>query len=75
MATRTVESDTVADFEPVLLANVDKPDSHTLAVYEADGGYQALRKVLDEMTPGRGRSRWSRPAICAAAAGPAFPPG
>ena len=31
-------------YEPVLLANVDKQDSHTLAVYEAGGGYRALRR-------------------------------
>jgi len=39
------------DFEPVLLANVDKTCSHTLAVYEASGGYAALRKALAEMSP------------------------
>ena len=39
------------DFEPVLLANVAKPDSHTLASYESSGGYRALRKVLAEMSP------------------------
>ena len=38
-------------FEPVLLANVGKPNSHTLAAYEAGGGYRALKKVLAEMTP------------------------
>jgi NADH-quinone oxidoreductase subunit F len=38
-------------FEPVLLANVNKPDSHTLRVYEQSGGYQALRNVLKEMSP------------------------
>lgn len=38
-------------FEPVLLANVEKPDSHTLKVYEAGGGYQTLRRVLREMAP------------------------
>jgi NADH-quinone oxidoreductase subunit F len=41
----------VADFEPVLLANINKHDSHTLRAYEAGGGYQALRKVLKEMDP------------------------
>jgi len=41
----------VAEFEPVLTANIHKPDSHTLAVYQAGGGYQALRKVLAEKTP------------------------
>ena len=34
------------DFQPVLLANVGKPDSHTRRVYEQTGGYQALRKAL-----------------------------
>jgi NADH-quinone oxidoreductase subunit F len=38
-------------FEPVLLANIDKPLGHTLAVYEAGGGYRALRKLLAEKTP------------------------
>jgi NADH-quinone oxidoreductase subunit F len=38
-------------YEPVLLANIGKPDSHTLKVYEAGGGYRALKKVLKEMSP------------------------
>ncbi|MBM4004187.1 MAG: NADH-quinone oxidoreductase subunit NuoF [Planctomycetes bacterium] len=38
-------------FEPVLLANIEKPDCHTLKVYEAGGGYSALRKVLGSMSP------------------------
>jgi NADH-quinone oxidoreductase subunit F len=41
----------VPEYQPVLLANIDKPDSHTLAVYEAAGGYRALRRVLKEMSP------------------------
>ena len=41
----------MSDFEPVLLANIDKPDSHTLAVYEAGGGYRTLKKVLAEKSP------------------------
>lgn len=41
----------MSDFEPVLLANVNKPDSHTLRVYEQSGGYQALRRVLAELSP------------------------
>lgn len=41
----------MAKFEPVLMANMNKPDSHTLKVYEAGGGYRALRKALKEMTP------------------------
>ena len=38
-------------YEPVLLANINKPDSHTLKVYEAGGGYRALKKALKEMSP------------------------
>ncbi|MFM7072662.1 MAG: NADH-quinone oxidoreductase subunit F, partial [Planctomycetota bacterium] len=41
----------MAEFEPILLANIAKPDSHTLRVYEAGGGYAALRKVLGGQTP------------------------
>jgi NADH-quinone oxidoreductase subunit F len=36
----------VATFEPVLSRNWDVPDSHTLKVYEARGGYQASRKAM-----------------------------
>src|SRR5215204_588141 len=38
-------------FEPVLLANINKPDSHTLRVYESAGGYSALKRMLAEKTP------------------------
>ncbi|OAP38299.1 NADH dehydrogenase [Sinorhizobium glycinis] len=38
-------------FEPVLLKNIDVPDGHLLATYEAGGGYQALAKALREHTP------------------------
>ena len=38
-------------YEPVLLANIRKPNSHTLAVYEAGGGYRGLRRALKEMAP------------------------
>jgi len=41
----------VPEFEPVLLANVNKPDSHTLPVYQAGGGYTAVKKVLSGMSP------------------------
>lgn len=34
-----------------LLANVDKPDSHTLEVYLAGGGYEAARTALTSKTP------------------------
>lgn len=37
--------------EPVLMANVNKPDSHRLATYEAAGGYGALRRTLKERSP------------------------
>ena len=32
--------------ERILTRNFDRPDSHTLAGYQATGGYQALRKAL-----------------------------
>jgi NADH-quinone oxidoreductase subunit F len=38
-------------FEPVLLANIQRENSHTLPVYEATGGYSALKRVLGSMTP------------------------
>ncbi len=38
-------------YEPVLLANVKKKDSHTLHVYESGGGYRGLRRALKEMSP------------------------
>jgi len=41
----------VPQYEPVLLANVCHQNSHTLAVYQAAGGYATLRRVLNEMTP------------------------
>lgn len=41
----------MADYEPVLLANVGKPDSHTLRAYEATGGYQGLRKTFQTLSP------------------------
>lgn len=41
------------DFEPVLLANINKPDSHTLGAYEQSGGYSALKRVLKEMDPAK----------------------
>lgn len=39
------------DFQSVLLANIEKPSSHTLAGYEATGGYQTLRRVLKQLEP------------------------
>src|SRR5437016_4360194 len=41
----------MADFEPVLLRRVGKPDSQSLESYRADGGYRALTKAVNEMTP------------------------
>jgi NADH-quinone oxidoreductase subunit F len=41
----------MAEFQPVLLARVGKPDSASLASYHADGGYRALAKAVNEMTP------------------------
>jgi NADH-quinone oxidoreductase subunit F len=41
----------VPDFEPVLLAQVGKAESHTLRAYEQAGGYQALREALKEKSP------------------------
>jgi len=38
-------------FEPVLTANIHKENSHTLKVYEAGGGYRALRKAVKTMAP------------------------
>jgi NADH-quinone oxidoreductase subunit F len=35
----------------LLLANIDEPDLHTIAVYERLGGYRSMRKALFEMGP------------------------
>jgi NADH-quinone oxidoreductase subunit F len=37
--------------EKVLTRNVGKENSQSIEVYEANGGYQTLRKVLKELTP------------------------
>ena len=37
--------------ERILTRNIEKEGAHTLAVYEAGGGYQAFRSVLRSMTP------------------------
>jgi NADH-quinone oxidoreductase subunit F len=39
--------------EKLLLRNVDAPESHTLEVYRARGGYRAWKKALREMAPER----------------------
>jgi NADH-quinone oxidoreductase subunit F len=41
----------MAEFEPVLLRRVGKPDSQSLETYRADGGYRALAKAFHDMTP------------------------
>src|SRR5579884_4334139 len=41
----------MADYEPVLLARVNKPDSASLASYRADGGYRTFERVIREMQP------------------------
>src|SRR6185503_6957986 len=37
--------------EPLQLRRVHLEWSHTLGVYQANGGYEALKKVLDSMSP------------------------
>lgn len=41
----------MSQFEPVLLANIHREESHTLKAYEQQGGYQALKKAMKEMAP------------------------
>src|SRR5438128_2605237 len=41
----------MADYEPVLLRRVGKPDSQSIDGYRTDGGYRALAKAVHEMTP------------------------
>ncbi|MFO0867498.1 MAG: NADH-quinone oxidoreductase subunit NuoF [Pirellulales bacterium] len=41
----------MAEFEPILLAHIARPDSHTRGVYESTGGYATLRKVLAGQSP------------------------
>ncbi|HEV3262831.1 MAG TPA: NADH-quinone oxidoreductase subunit NuoF [Gemmataceae bacterium] len=43
----------MAEFEPVLLRRVGKPDSPSLEGYRADGGYRALAKAVHDMTPAK----------------------
>src|SRR4051812_50083329 len=38
-------------YEPVLLARVNKPDSHRLEGYRTDGGYAAFERALREKKP------------------------
>src|SRR4051812_20472499 len=39
------------DYEPVLLARVNKPDGTSLDSYRADGGYRTFERVIREMQP------------------------
>src|SRR5712692_8068734 len=39
------------EFEPVLLRRILKKASPALNAYRADGGYRALQKAVDSMTP------------------------
>ncbi len=41
----------MAEFEPVLLRRVGKPSIQSLESYRADGGFRALAKALNEMSP------------------------
>src|SRR5271156_3588148 len=41
----------MAEFEPVLLRRIAKKADPGLDAYRADGGYQALAKSLNDMTP------------------------
>jgi NADH-quinone oxidoreductase subunit F len=41
----------MAEFEPVLLRRVGKPNSQSLENYRADGGYRALTRALTQMSP------------------------
>src|SRR4051794_5157867 len=43
----------MADFEPVLLRRILKKASSSLDAYRSDGGYRALAKALNEMSPAK----------------------
>ena len=38
----------MAQYEPVLLARIDKPNGHRLEGYRADGGYATFERTLSE---------------------------
>jgi NADH-quinone oxidoreductase subunit F len=42
---------TLPDFEPVLTKYIHDESSHTLDFYRSHGGYDALKKTLDEFSP------------------------
>ena len=71
------EMDDIAFFNrqvKIVLRNCGIIDPLKIDEYIARDGYQALAKVLTEMTPGAGRRGGAAPAACAAAAAPASPP-
>jgi NADH-quinone oxidoreductase subunit F len=41
----------MAEFQPVLLRRIDQANSATLESYRADGGYRALTRAVQEMSP------------------------
>jgi NADH-quinone oxidoreductase subunit F len=41
----------MAEFHPVLLRRIHQPNSTTLESYRADGGYRALSRAVEEMSP------------------------
>ena len=41
----------MAEFEPVLFARINKPDSTSMTTYKADGGYARIKEFLS-MAPG-----------------------
>ncbi|OAI47459.1 NADH dehydrogenase [Planctomycetaceae bacterium SCGC AG-212-F19] len=41
----------MSDYDPVLLRRIGKPDSQSIDGYIADGGYRALTKAVQTMTP------------------------
>src|SRR5229473_2026732 len=49
---RTLNGDVnMPDFEPILLRRINAKASPWLDAYRADGGYRAVTKALNEMTP------------------------
>ncbi len=41
----------MAEFEPVLLARVEREESHSLSDHQSTGGYETLRRVLKTQSP------------------------